>query len=266
MATWAIGDIQGCMTTLEALLAKAAIDLAQDRIWLVGDLVNRGPRSLDVLRWAVRHDHAITAVLGNHDLHLLGRVAGTANPKKRDTLDDVLAAPDRDELVEWLRRRPLVHVEDDWVMVHGGLHPRWSAKKARKLGREIEEGLAGDDWRTWIAQLAGKPARWDEDLEGGERVRTILGYLVRVRCLDAHEAPDTDFDDHPRKAPKTLHPWFEAREPAWADHTVIFGHWAMLGLSVGIRHVGLDSACVWGGQLTAMRLDDRYVVQAPSLG
>jgi bis(5'-nucleosyl)-tetraphosphatase (symmetrical) len=244
MATWAIGDIQGCMDELERLLDAIAFDPASDRLWLVGDLVNRGPRSLDVLRWARRVEPV--CVLGNHDLHLLRRVAGVAGPKKRDTLDEVLAAPDRDELVDWLRRRPLVHVEDERVLVHAGLHPAWTVKKARKLAREFEEGLAGDDWR----------GRLDGHVD-------TLSYLLRVRCLDEDGVPSRDFDDHPRKAPRGLRPWFEWPDPAWGDHTVIFGHWAMLGLTIGVRHIGLDSACVWGGQLTAMRLDDSFVVQVP---
>ena len=250
MATWAIGDIQGCMDELQRLLAAIDFEPARDRLWLVGDLVNRGPRSLDVLRWARGLDHAITCVLGNHDLHLLQRVAGTAGPKKRDTLDDVLAAPDRDELIDWLRRRPLLHVEDDRVLVHAGLHPEWTVKKAKKLAREIEDGLAAPDWREWIA------AHWGEHA-------APLSYLVRVRCVDENGVPDPDFDDHPRKARRGLRPWFEWADPAWGDHTVVFGHWAALGLTIGVRHIGLDSACVWGGQLTAMRLDDSFVVQVP---
>ncbi len=263
MATWAIGDVQGCMSSLERLLDKINFDPARDRIWLVGDLVNRGPRSLDVLRWARAHDKAVVAVLGNHDLHLLSRAAGTAGPKKRDSLDEVLAAPDRAALVDWLRARPLVHVENDWLMVHGGLHPRWTARRARKLASEIEEGLRGDRWDDWLGQLVGKvkPVAWDDDLEDVTRIRSILGYLVRARCLDADLAPDSDFADHPKRAPRGLTPWFEARDPAWADHRVVFGHWAALGLSIGARHVGLDSGCVWGNQLTGFRLEDQTVVQ-----
>jgi bis(5'-nucleosyl)-tetraphosphatase (symmetrical) len=268
MATWAIGDVQGCMTTLERLLERIEFTPARDRLWLVGDLVNRGPRSLDVLRWARDLGDALVTVLGNHDLHLLQRAAGTVSPKKRDTLDDILAAPDRDALIDWLRGRPMVHVEAPYLMFHGGLHPQWSAKKARKLGREIEEGLGGDDWRTWIAALPGadkKPVRWDDGLQGANRVRAILAFLARARCIDSDAVPDPDFDDHPRHARRGLHAWFEHRDPAWGDHIAIFGHWAALGLTIGVRHIGLDSGCVWGRQLTAMRLDDSYVVQVPAL-
>jgi bis(5'-nucleosyl)-tetraphosphatase (symmetrical) len=267
MATWAIGDVQGCMASLEQLLDRINFDPARDRLWMVGDLVNRGPRSLDVLRWAQRHGDAVVAVLGNHDLHLLQRVAGTAAPKKRDTLDDVLAAPDRDALIDWLRARPLVHVEHGWILVHGGLHPRWTARKARKVGAEIEEGLRGERWDDWLGQLVGKvpPAAWDDDLEDVTRIRSILGYLVRARCLDSSGAPDPEFADHPRRAPRGLTPWFEVRDPDWADHRVVFGHWAALGLSIGPRHAGIDSGCVWGGSLTAFKIEDQEVVQVRSV-
>jgi bis(5'-nucleosyl)-tetraphosphatase (symmetrical) len=271
MSTWAIGDVQGCMSSLERLLAEIEHDPARDRLWIVGDLVNRGPRSLDVLRWAKALDEqregALACVLGNHDLHLLQRVAKVAGPKKRDTLDEILDAPDRDALIDWLRHRPFVRVDGEHVCVHAGLHPRWSVKKARKLAGELEDGLRADSWKEWIAQLAekDKPAAWDDDLLGSTRVRTILSYLVRVRCIDDRGVPDPDFDDHPRKAKKGTRPWFEAPDAAWADHTVLFGHWAALGLSIGTHHIGLDSGCVWGRQLTAMRLEDRYVVQVESV-
>ncbi len=261
MATWAIGDVQGCMRSLERLLERIDFDAARDRLWLVGDLVNRGPRSADVLRWARAQGDAVTAVLGNHDLHLLARAAGAAGAKKRDTLDDVLGAADRDALIEWLRARPLVHVEAGWLMVHAGLHPRWSAPRARALAAELEAGLRGEAWRTWIAQLVGKGPPWRDELTGAARLRSLLGYFVRLRTCDATGAPDVDFDGHPDEAPRGHRPWFALPSPAWADHTVVFGHWAALGLRLGPGHCGLDSGCVWGHALTALRLDDRRVVQ-----
>jgi bis(5'-nucleosyl)-tetraphosphatase (symmetrical) len=264
MALWAIGDVQGCMATLERLLERAQPG-AHDRFWLVGDLVNRGPRSLDVLRWAKGLGDRVVCVLGNHDVHLLARAAGVADAKKRDTLDEVLAAPDRDELIDWLRRCPLVHVENGRILVHAGLHPRWSAKKARKLAAEIEAGLRGDDWTRWIAQVPGKSGGWDDGLTGAARIRAILSFFLRVRCLDRDGVPDSDFAGHPRDARKGLTPWFEQDNPAWGDHAVVFGHWAALGLSIGTRHLGLDSGCVWGKHLTAIRLDDGFIVQQASL-
>ena len=266
MATWAIGDVQGCMSTLERLLER--IELGDDdRVWLVGDLVNRGPRSLDVLRWAKGLGDRAICVLGNHDVHLLSRVAGVAEEKKRDTLDEVLRAPDRDELIDWLRRRPVVHHDDqgDYLMVHAGLHPRWSGKKARKLAAEIEEGLRGDDWKQWIGQLPGKVVPWDDDLEGAPRIRAMLQFFLRVRCIDRDGVADTEFADHPIYAPKGVLPWFDADDPAWGDQVLVFGHWAALGLNIGVRHLGLDSGCVWGQQLTAVRLEDELVVQVKAV-
>ncbi len=261
MATWAIGDLQGCMSSLERLLDRIAFDAGGDRLWLVGDLVNRGPRSLDVLRWAQGLGDAVVAVLGNHDLHLLARIAGAAEPKKRDTLDAVLAAPDRDVLGDWLRRRPLVHVEGEHLMVHAGLHPRWSAKRARALAAEIEVGLTGDDWRTWIKQLSGKAQAWHDDLDGSERVRAIVQFFARVRMIDKDGVPDLGYDGPPHQAPRGLRPWFELADAKWSDHTAVFGHWSAMGLAVGPRHLGLDTGCVWGRRLTAVRLEDRMVVQ-----
>jgi len=261
MATWAIGDIQGCRRSLDKLIERLDFDPARDRIWLVGDLVNRGPRSVEVLRWARDLGDAVVAVLGNHDLHLLARAAGAAEAKKRDTLEDVLGAPDLPELIEWLRWRPLVHVEQGFVLVHAGLHPRWTAARARELAAEIEVGLRSDTWRSWIAQVPGKAPPWRDELTGTDRIRAMLGFLVRVRTCDEHGVPDPAFDGAPDEAPRGRHPWFALPGPAWADHTVVFGHWAAMGLSLGPRHLGLDSGCVWGGKLSAVRLEDRELVQ-----
>jgi bis(5'-nucleosyl)-tetraphosphatase (symmetrical) len=264
VATYAVGDIQGCMSSLERLLALIDYQPARDSLWLVGDLVNRGPRSLDVLRWASRQDSAVV-VLGNHDLHLLRRVAGAAGAKKRDTLDDVLAAPDRDRLVDWLRRQALVHVTADHLMVHGGLHPRWTAAKARALAAEIEDGLQGVGWKRWVGELEGEPPLWREELAGSARANAVLAYLVRARTLWADGSINAGFDGAPGEAPPGAVPWFAMPDPAWADHVAVFGHWAALGLDIGPRHLGLDSGCVWGKSLTAVRLDDRAVFQVKAV-
>ena len=264
MATYAIGDIQGCMASLDRLLALIDFSPAEDRLWLVGDLVNRGPRSLDVLRWAYEHDKLITCVLGNHDLHLLARAAGAAAEKKRDTLDDVLRARDADRLLEWLRARPLIHVEGKHVLVHAGLHPQWTIDDARARAAEIERELRAPTWRAFLAQLQGPTPRWDERLGGGDRWRAILAYLARARMLKPDGRVD-EFDGAPREAPAGLVPWFQFANAAWRTHTVIFGHWSALGLDLGPHHVALDTGCVWGRQLTAMRLDDRSVFQAKAV-
>jgi bis(5'-nucleosyl)-tetraphosphatase (symmetrical) len=267
VARYAIGDIQGCMSSLERLLT--AIDFSpQDQLWLVGDLVNRGPRSLDVLRWARAHEAQVTCVLGNHDLHFLSRAAGASGEKKRDTLDELLAAPDREQLVDWLRCRPMVHVDDSspYLMVHAGLHPRWTAEEARRLGGEIEEQLRAPSWRAFLGKLGGgPPPKWDPQLSGGDRWRAILAYLVRARTLKADGRVEPDYDGPPAHAPAGCVPWFAAPDAAWATHTVVFGHWAALGLAIGSHHLGLDTGCVWGKALTAIRLDDRAVFQVKSV-
>jgi bis(5'-nucleosyl)-tetraphosphatase (symmetrical) len=253
------------MASLQRLLALIDFSPARDHLWFVGDLVNRGPRSLDVLRWAREHDAHITCVLGNHDLHFLGRAAGAAAEKKRDTLDELLAAPDCDRLVEWLRRRPLVHLDDKHVLVHAGLHPRWTASDARARAAEIERELAGPSWRAFLGQLSGPPPRWHDRLGGGDRWRAILAYLVRVRTCRADGRVEPDFDGPPAQAPAGSVPWFALPDPAWATHTVVFGHWAALGLDIGKRHLALDTGCVWGKSLTAIRLDDRSVFQVKAV-
>ncbi len=265
MAVYAVGDIQGCMDSLERLLA--AIDYApeRDRLWLVGDLVNRGPRSLDVLRWARAQGDAIVAVLGNHDLHLLARAAGVAEAKRRDSLDDVLAAPDCDQLIDWLRARPLIHADDGHVLVHAGLHPRWTIGRARTLAAELETKLRGPDWKQWLTQLGGAAPAWRDDLDGAARVRALLAFFVRVRCCDRDAEPVLDFDGPPEDAPDDAVPWYALPDPAWADHVAIFGHWAAHGLRMGERWIATDAGCVWGKGLTAVRLPDRVVTHVKSV-
>lgn len=252
------------MASLERLLTLISFS-RHDHLWLVGDLVNRGPRSLDVLRWARANDASITCVLGNHDLHLLARCAGIAREKKRDTLDEVLAAPDCDQLVEWLRHRPLVHVDPTYVLVHAGLHPTWTTDEAQRLGGEIERELRGPGWRAFLGQLDGTAPRWDPRLGGGDRWRATLAYFVRARTLRPDGRLEPSFNGPPADAPTNCTPWFSMPAPAWATHTAVFGHWAALGLSIGPRHIGLDTGCVWGKSLTALRLDDRMVFQVKAV-
>jgi bis(5'-nucleosyl)-tetraphosphatase (symmetrical) len=265
MALYAIGDIQGCMSSLERLLKIIQFTPQGDRLWLVGDLVNRGPRSLDVLRWAYEHEDVVTCVLGNHDIHLLARAAGAVGEKKRDTLDDVLAARDLDRLLEWLRSRPLFHVDGKYAMVHGGLHPAWTIDDARARAAEIETQLRAPTWRAFLAQLQGPTPRWDQRLGGGDRYRAILAYLTRARTLKPDGRVEGDFSGPPSQAPAGCVPWFKFPNAAWKTHTIVFGHWAALGLDIGPHHIGLDTGCVWGKALTAMRLDDRMVFQVKAV-
>jgi bis(5'-nucleosyl)-tetraphosphatase (symmetrical) len=269
VARYAIGDIQGCMASLDRLLALIAFSPARDELWLVGDLVNRGPRSLDVIKWAMNLGDVVTCVLGNHDLHLLARAAGAVTEKKRDTLDEVLGARDRDRMIDWLRHRPLVHVDGTLALVHAGLHPEWSVAFAKQLGGEIERELRAPTWRAFLAQtMASKstPPRWDARLGGSDRWRAILAYLVRARTLHTSDARvDPDFDGVRIDIPEGRTPWFAMPNAAWATHTVVFGHWAALGLDLGAHHLGIDTGCVWGRSLTAIRLDDRTVYQVKAV-
>jgi bis(5'-nucleosyl)-tetraphosphatase (symmetrical) len=255
MATWVVGDVQGCFRTLEKLAHRLGWKPGRDRIVFCGDLVNRGPRSADVLRWA--RDHGAEAVLGNHDVHLLARAAGLASAKRRDTLDDVLGAPDRHELLAWLRTRPLVWREGAFAVVHAGLLPQWSADDADKLARDTEIAVRARFAELW----AEVPAEaWDARLAGLARARVVLAIMTRLRVCDDAGRMDLSFDRGPAEAPKKLKPWFEVRR---APETVVFGHWSALGLHLGERAICLDTGCVWGGTLTALCLDDRMVVQEP---
>jgi bis(5'-nucleosyl)-tetraphosphatase (symmetrical) len=267
MATYAIGDVHGCFETLHRLLRRIAFDRRQDRLWLVGDLVNRGPGSLDVLRWGVEQGDRIVVVLGNHDLHLLARAAGVSEVKRRDTLETVLEAPDRDDLLLWLRNRPLVHREGDRLLVHAGLFPSWSPDDAERLAREVEERLRGDKAPRLLAAIDQKTAdRWRDDLSGHDRVRTALAGFARLRTLDAEERMCPDFSGPPQMAPKGCRPWFAIPDRRSAGTRVFFGHWAALGLHLEDGVAALDTGCAWGRELTALRLDDGKVFQEPTAG
>lgn len=264
MATYAIGDIHGCFQTLQRLLRKVGYDPRQDRLWLVGDLVNRGPRSLEVLRWAAEQGDRIVVVLGNHDLHLLARAAGVSEARKRDSLETVLAAPDRDEILAWLRTRPLVHREGETVMVHAGLFPGWTPDEAEALAREVEERLRGEKAPKLLAAFEQKTAeRWKDGLVGNDRARAALAGFAKLRTLGEDGRMCPEFSGPPALAPRGCRPWFADPGRKSAGATVIFGHWAALGLKVGEGVAGLDTGCAWGRDLTALRLDDWRIFQEP---
>ncbi len=249
MATYAIGDLQGCFKTLNALLRTIAFDAGKDRLWLAGDLVNRGPGSLEILRWAKAQGEAVVAVLGNHDLHLLARGAGIAPPKRRDTLDPVLAAPDREELLRWLAQRPLVHEEGAWAMVHAGFHPHWRMADVRREARAVEDVLRTRGIGPLLATR-----------EAG--VGASLRVFTAIRFVGRNGTPDYTSSDAPEEAMPGLVPWFNVREPVAAESgepTVIFGHWSTLGFRRMPGAVCLDTGCIWGNALTALRLDDGKV-------
>jgi bis(5'-nucleosyl)-tetraphosphatase (symmetrical) len=265
MATYAIGDVHGCFETLHALLAQIGFLPSGDRLWMVGDLVNRGPDSLAVLRWAAGLDGALVAVLGNHDLHLLARAAGVAERRRRDTLDAVLAAPDRDELLAWLRARPVLHREGNRVLVHAGLFPQWSVEDAERLAREVEERLRGKACRRLLRQSSLKRAeRWRGSLSAGARARVALAGMARLRALTGDGRMCADWSGPPADLPAGCLPWFAVPGRQSAGAEIVCGHWAALGLYLAPGLAALDSGCAWGHGLTALRLDDGRVFQEPT--
>ncbi|MFN0150311.1 MAG: symmetrical bis(5'-nucleosyl)-tetraphosphatase [bacterium] len=262
MATYAIGDIQGCYSALRRLLDKCRFDPARDRLWLVGDLVNRGPHSLAVLRFVKGLGTRAITVLGNHDLHLLTVAAGHVRPHRADTLDAVLRASDRDELLHWLRHRKMMHAEGGYAMVHAGLLPQWSIAKALKLAREVEAALQGDRHDGFLRRMYGnKPERWSDGLSGIGRLRVITNAFTRMRICTADGRMEFRHKGKPVNLPKGYLPWFSSPRRRSRGTRVIFGHWAALGLYLQSDAIGLDSGCVWGGALTALRFSDRKLFQ-----
>ena len=262
MATYAIGDVQGCYDQLRRLLDSFAFDPASDRLWLVGDLVNRGPQSLATLEF-VRSlgDRAVT-VLGNHDLNLLAVAAGVRKRHRGDTIEDILGSPRRDELLWWLRTRKLFHAGDGYAMVHAGLLPQWTIARARELAAEVEAVLRSDDHVELVTRMYGNsPVAWDDALTGYERLRVIINALTRLRLCDAHGRMEFTHHVGPVDMPEGYMPWYEVPGRASAGTPLVCGHWAALGLMVTGDVLSIDTGCVWGRALTALRLDDRRLFQ-----
>ncbi|MBH0177967.1 MAG: symmetrical bis(5'-nucleosyl)-tetraphosphatase [Nitrospira sp.] len=261
MATYAIGDIQGCLTSLRHLLDRISFQPHTDRIWLVGDLVNRGPDSLTTLRFLKSLGAAAHPILGNHDLFLLAAAEGIVSLRPKDTIQDILAADDRADLIEWLRHIPLHHREGAFLMVHAGLLPQWTVDDATQHAQEIETILSGAGYRTFLQQLFHGPTTpWSPSLNGMERLTSIARVLTRIRtCTRSGEL--SSFSGPPEYAPPGCMPWFHLPNRRNADVTIITGHWAALGLRLEVNHLAIDSGCVWGRQLTAVRLEDRAVFQ-----
>ncbi len=255
MRLFAIGDVQGCHTALLELLDAIAFDPPRDRLWFCGDLVNRGPDSLSVLRLVRELGDSAVTVLGNHDLHLLAVAAGVVQAKSRDTLDAVLDAPDSNELLDWLRHCPLAVYDHGILMVHAGLAPSWTAAQTIQLAGEVETALRAPGYMGLLQDMYGdEPVAWDDTLTGSPRLRCIINYLTRTRYCDASGAMALQAKDAPGSQPPGFEPWFRIAGRASADTPVIFGHWSTLGQVEDRNVVALDSGCVWGGRLTAMRL------------
>ena len=262
MATYAIGDLQGCFGSLQELLGEIGFREAEDRLWFVGDLVNRGPQSLEILRFVKALGERALSVLGNHDLHLLMVAEGHAKLHRQDTLGAVLGAPDRDELLTWLRGLPLMHVDGDYAMVHAGLLPSWSIDKAVELARETEHTLQGSGWRGLMAQMYGnQPDRWDDALSGHERSRVVINAMTRMRVCTVDGRMEFSHKGGVEDSPPGYMPWFAVPGRKSAGSTVICGHWSAIGLRAEENLLALDSGCLWGQKLSAVRLEDRRIFQ-----
>jgi bis(5'-nucleosyl)-tetraphosphatase (symmetrical) len=270
MAVYAIGDIQGCYDPLARLLERIDFDPTSDKLWFSGDLVNRGPDSLKTLRFVRALGDAAITVLGNHDLHLLALAAGAIPADARFTsLDEVLNAPDRDELMDWLRRRPFAHYDEslNTLLVHAGTHPDWSVPKTLSLAAEVETALQKrNKYKVLLRKMYGNdPRQWSDDLTGKRRLRFIVNCLTRMRMLTRKRRMNFTHTGPPFRARQDLLPWFRFTPRAAQDARIVFGHWSALGLIVLPELVSLDTGCVWGAQLTAVRLDSKppQVIQVP---
>jgi bis(5'-nucleosyl)-tetraphosphatase (symmetrical) len=265
MAHYAIGDIQGCHTEFCELLSLIGFSTRDDRLWITGDLVNRGPDSLGVLREVQALGDAATTVLGNHDLHLLIVAAGHRRAHHDDTLAPILDAPERDELLGWLARQPLAVAEDALLMVHAGVLPQWDAQRVLALAREVETALQGPESESFLRVLYGdEPHAWREDLEGFDRLRAIVNALTRLRFCTADDRMEFREKRGAEFAPPGFAAWFAHENRRTASSVVVCGHWSTLGLLLAPNVLMLDSGCLWGGALTAIRLSDRRVYQVPS--
>lgn len=266
MAIFAVGDMQGCSQEFEQLLKLIGFDARSDCLWLVGDLVNRGSGSLQVLRKVKSLGDGAITVLGNHDLHLLAVAAGVAEQSRGDTLDEILEAPDREELLDWLRFQRLMHVEGGHALLHAGLLPQWSIKQAQSLAHEVEQVLRGDDYVHFLKKMYGnKPDHWQDDLSGYDRLRVITNAFTRMRVCTPQGEMQFKFKGELKDTPAGYIPWYEVPSRASKEATVIFGHWSALGLVIQPKVIALDTGCLWGGALTAIRLEDRKVFQVPCM-
>ena len=259
MAVYAIGDIQGCCDEFERLLERLDFDATRDQLWLTGDLVNRGPRSLATLRLVKSLGSAAISVLGNHDLHLLALADSSARRKSKDTLDEVLTAPDREELLHWLRQRPLLHHDTQlqYTLIHAGLPPQWDIHLAMRCAREVETELRDAERARLLFQhmYGDEPDLWDDSLTGFARLRFITNCLTRLRVCSAEGKLKLKVKDAPGTLHSGLYPWFRAPQRRSGTQRIVCGHWSALGFYHADNVLALDTGCVWGGTLCAVRLD-----------
>ena len=261
MAIYAIGDLQGCYDSFRHLLDKLKFEPSKDQLWLTGDLVNRGPKSLETIRFVRTLGDSATVVLGNHDLHLLAVAHGISGPTDRfESLGNILDADDRDDLIDWLRYRPLAHYDKKMhtLLVHAGVPPQWNVKKTLACATEVESKLQSKDYMNFLAKIYdNSPNRWSGELSGYKRLRFIVNCLTRIRMIDKKGRLDFEYKGSPAKARKELTAWFEVEEAAWKGTRIVFGHWSALGLIINPKLICLDTGCVWGRQLTAVQLGKR---------
>ncbi|MFW5444297.1 MAG: symmetrical bis(5'-nucleosyl)-tetraphosphatase [Methylococcaceae bacterium] len=255
MAIYAIGDIQGCFDDLLRLLDAIKFDEQTDQLWFAGDLVNRGPKSLETLRFVKALGNSAVTVLGNHDLHLLASAYKQRQPRKKDSLSQVLLASDCDELLDWLRRRPLFHYNNDFCLLHAGLPPQWNFSKTKKMALKAEKVLQGVNYLDFFKVMYGdKPDIWQADLKGLNKIRFIINCFTRIRYCDADGRLDFKQNGAPGTQPDHLLPWFSVPGRQSANMRIIFGHWSTLGYYQGHNCHAIDTGCLWGGQLTAIEL------------
>ena len=268
MTTYAIGDVQGCLKPLQALLQKINFDETTDTLWFCGDLVNRGPDSLETLRFIKQLGHSAVVILGNHDLHLLALAHGVGSVRRKDTLQPVLDAPDATELLSWLIQQPLVHTDKQLghFMVHAGIPPQWSLSECVSYAAEVHAALRSPDPTFFFEHMYGnEPACWEPQLKGHERLRVITNYLTRMRLCDPQGFLELDYKGGAGGAPLGYQPWYAYRQHKSDSHTIIFGHWAALEGACPVEHIhALDTGCVWGGPLTAMNLETGQRFSDPS--
>jgi len=251
-----IGDVQGCCDALDELLAKIDFSPSRDRLCVLGDLINRGPKSLATLRRLRGLGAAATCLLGNHDLNLLAIAQGVRQPHRGDTVAEILDAPDRDEWLDWLRQRRMAVLEHGWLAVHAGVVPQWDAAQTLALAAEVEALLQSDELHEFLPQMYGdQPARWDDSLSGAPRWRFVINALTRIRFVAADGTLDLVAKEGADSAPAGFTPWFEAPQRRTQGTPIAFGHWASLGLISRPDLIALDTGCVWGRQLSAMRVD-----------
>jgi len=256
MAIYAIGDIQGCYDELRRLLDLIDFQPSTDQLWLAGDLVNRGPKSLETLRFVKGLGGAAITVLGNHDLHLIATVLNAGKTGKKDTLEAIIHADDGDELIHWLRHQPLFHYNEQFCMLHAGLPPQWDFELTKQMAHEVEQTLQGRHHRHFFQSMYGnKPNLWRDDLAPAERLRFAVNCFTRLRYCTADGELDFSQKGAPGSQPAHLMPWFMAPKRKSLSMRIIFGHWSTLGFYDGYNCYGIDTGCLWGGQLTALKLD-----------